>query len=164
MKKLFVCLPALVLFYVSNAQLKTTVKCPEFQVDILKGYVNHQLLPTSTNGEIKRIFPCFTSADEVGTTAKCGAAVYYKDKDISFYTDRDYIEIGPNFKGKLSLPLMNAARNGLFKWLGAPQVKEATWDAFQTQYGLLILYYNKANRVDKIQFSTQNAGNIRLCQ
>ncbi|MGN6195373.1 MAG: hypothetical protein ACTHOB_10565 [Ginsengibacter sp.] len=164
MKKLFVCLSALVLFYVSNAQLKTTVKCPEFQVDILKGYVNHQLLPTSTNGEIKRIFPCFTSADEVGTTAKCGAAVYYKEKDISFYTDRDYIEIGPNFKGKLSLPLMNAARNGLFKWLGAPQVKEATWDAFQTQYGLLILYYNKANRVDKIQFSTQNAGNIRLCQ
>ena len=164
MKKLFVCLSALILFYASNAQLKTTLKCPEFQVDILKGYVNLQLLPTSTNGEITHLFPCATHVDSVGTSAKCGAAVYFKDKDISFYTDRDYIEIGPNFKGKLSLPLMHAPRNGLFKLLGAPQVKEATWDAFQTQYGLLILYYNKANRVDKIQFSTQNAGNIRLCQ
>jgi len=164
MKKLFVCLSALLLCYAANAQLKVTIKCPEFQVDILKGYVNHQLLPTSTNREIIHLFPCATHVDSVGTSAKCGAAVYYKDKDISFYTDRDYIEIGPNFKGKLSLPLMHSARNSLFKCLGAPQVKEATWDAFQTQYGLLILYYNKANRVDKIQFSTQNAGNIRLCQ
>jgi hypothetical protein len=164
MKTLIVSLCALLLSAATNAQLKTTIKCPPFEVNILKGYVNDEILPTSTNGEIKRIFPCFTSADEVGTTAKCGAAVYYKDRGITFYTDRDYIEIGPNFKGKLSLPLLNAARNSLFKWLGAPQVKEATWDAFQTQYGLLILYYNKANRVNKIQFSTQNAGNIRLCQ
>ncbi|HXR83455.1 MAG TPA: hypothetical protein VN722_04040 [Hanamia sp.] len=164
MKTLLLCIPALLLSFIVTAQLKTTIKCPQFEVNILKGYVNDQILPTSTNGEITRIFPCATQVEEAGTTSKCGAAVYYKDKDISFYTDRDYIEIGPNFKGKLSLPLMKAPRNGLFKWLGSPQVKEATWDAFQTQYGLLILYYNKANRVDKIQFSTQNAGNIRLCQ
>lgn len=164
MKTLLASLIALLISFVSNAQLKITAKCPQFEVNILKGYVNDQLLPTSTNGEITRLFPCATHVDSVGTSAKCGAAVFYKDKDITFYTDRDYIEIGPRFKGKLSLPLIGAPRNGLFKWLGAPQVKEATWDAFQTQYGLLILYYNKANRVDKIQFSTQNAGNIRLCQ
>ena len=98
------------------------------------------------------------------STAKCGGGVFYKDRDIYFYTGRDYIEIGPKFKGKLSIPLMGASRNSLFKWLGHPKIKDVSWDAFSTQYGILILYYTKANKVNKIQFSTQSTETIKLCE
>jgi hypothetical protein len=163
MKTILLSLSALFLYSVASAQLKTTVVCPTFNIDILDGTVNGTILPKSTVGQIKLKFPCFTSFEEEGTSAKCGAGVFYKDKDLYFYTTRDYIEIGPNFKGKLSIPLMGAPRSGLFKLLGSPQIKDVHWDAFQTAYGVLILYYNKAARVNKIQFSTQSSSNIQLC-
>jgi hypothetical protein len=164
MKTIIASLYAMLLCAVSFAQLKTTPKCPDFDINILDGIVNGNILPTSTVGQIKLNLPCYSSFEEEGTSAKCGAGVFYKDKDVYFYTTRDYVEIGPAFKGKISLPLMGAPRNGLFKWLGAPQIKDVHWDAFQTAYGILILYYNKASRVNKIQFSTQSANSIHLCE
>lgn len=146
-----------------SAQLKTTSVCPTFSVDILSGKVN-DLRTTSTVGQIKNAFPCFTSAEDESATAKCGGGVFFKDKDIYFYTARDYVEIGPNFKGKLSIPLMGASRTSLFKWLGNPRIKDVTWDAFTTEYGILILYYSKANKVNKIQFSVKGTEDIKLCQ
>ena len=146
-----------------QAQLKTTPICPEFSVDVLSGRIN--TLPiTSSNGMIKSKFPCFSSIEEEATTAKCGSSVFYKEKDIYFFTARDYVEIGPKFKGKLTIPLMGAARTGLFKWLGHPKIKDVNWDAFQTAYGILILYYTKAGKVNKIQMSTQTAELIKLCE
>src|ERR1051325_9052478 len=103
MKSIIIFLCSLLLCAVAPAQLKTTPKCPDIDVDILDGTVNKNLLPTSTVGQIKLNLPCFTSFEEEGTTAKCGAGVFYKDKDFYFYTTRDYIEIGPAFKGKLSI-------------------------------------------------------------
>ena len=149
---------------VASAQLNTTPKCKEINVDLLDGIINKTLLPTSTVGQIKLNLPCFTGFEEEGTSAKCGAGVFYKDKDIYFYTSRDYIEIGPAFKGKLSLPLIGAPRNGLFKLLGSPKIKDVKWDAFQTAYGVLILYYNSASRVNKIQFSRMSVNTIQLCE
>lgn len=149
---------------IASAQLKTTPKCNVINIDILDGIINKNLLSTSTVGQIKLNLPCFTSFEEEGTTAKCGAGVFYKDKDIYFYTTRDYIEIGPAFKGKLSLPLMGASRNGLFKLLGNPKIKDVKWDAFQTAYGILILYYNSASKVNKIQFSNKTINTIQLCE
>lgn len=164
MKTIIACFTTLLLHSMASAQLKTTPKCPSFDIDILHGIVNQVILPTSTVGQIKLNLPCFTSFEDEGTSAKCGAGVFYKDKDIYFYTTRDYIEIGPAFKGKLSIPLLGASRNSLFKWLGTPQIKDVKWDAFQTAYGVLILYYNNASKVDKIQFSTQTANTIHLCE
>jgi hypothetical protein len=164
MKTIIVFLSSLVLCAVASAQLKTTPKCPDFDIDILDGIINKIILPTSTVGQIKLNLPCFTSFEEEGTSAKCGAGVFYKDKDVYFYTTRDYVEIGPAFKGKLSIPLMEAPRNSLFKWLGTPQIKDVIWDAFQTAYGVLILYYNNESKVNKIQFSTQSANSIHLCE
>ena len=146
------------------AQLKTTTICPAFTVDVLKGRVNTELLTTSSVGQVKARFPCFTSAEDESATAKCGGGVFYKDKDIYFYTARDYIEIGPNFKGKLSVPLMGANRNALFKWLGNPKIKDVNWDAFETAYGILILYYNKTGKINKIQFSAKGTDTIQLCE
>jgi hypothetical protein len=164
MKTIIVFFSSLFLCAVASAQLKKTIKCPDFNIDILDGIINKNILPNSTVGQIKLNLPCFTSFEEEGTTAKCGAGVFYKDKDVSFYTTRDYVEIGPAFKGKISIPLMGAPRSGLFKWLGTPQIKDVKWDAFQTSYGILILYYNDASKVNKIQFSTQTASSIKLCE
>ena len=164
MKTIIIFLFSTALCAVASAQLKTTPKCPDIDIDILDGTINKNLLPTSTVGQIKLNLPCYTSFEEEGTSAKCGAGVFYKDKDVYFYTTRDYVEIGPAFKGKLSIPLLGASRNSLFKWLGTPQIKDVNWDAFQTAYGILILYYDSAGKVNKIQFSTQSANGIHLCE
>jgi hypothetical protein len=164
MKNIIVFFSALLVCSAGSAQLKTTRSCPEITIDLLDGIINGKLLPTSTVGQIKLNLPCFSSFEEEGTSAKCGAGVFYKEKDVFFYTSRDYIEIGPLFKGKLSIPLMGAARNSLFKWLGQPKIKDANWDAFKTNYGVLIVYYNKAARINKIQFSTKDVTTIELCE
>lgn len=158
MKKLFVVATALLLFSHTNAQLKKTPVCPVVVVDILDGKVN-QLYSSSTPGEIKSQLPCFTSAEETG----CGG-IFYKDKDIYFYTARDYVEIREKFKGKLSIPLLGASRNGLFKLLGHPKLKDVNWDAFQMAYGTLVLYYNKAGKVNKLQFSVKSSEALNLCE
>lgn len=162
MKPIFFSFMAIFLCSTVSAQLKTTVKCPEIEVNLLKGIVNNTILPTSDPALIRHDLACATGLD-ASTTNNCGAGVFYKSKDIYFYTDRDYVEIGPAFKGRLSFPLMGAARSGLFKYLGAPQIKESKWEAYETSYGILIVYFNKQNRVNKIQFSTKTAKNIHLC-
>ncbi|HKC36627.1 MAG TPA: hypothetical protein VKB95_11215, partial [Chitinophagaceae bacterium] len=136
-----------VLSIAAQGQLKRTAICPAFAVDILSGKVN-ELPINSTVGQIKLKLPCFSSAEDESATAKCGGGVFYKDRDIYFYTNRDYIEIGPNFKGKLSIPLMGASRNGLFKWLGLPKIKDVTWDAYEMAYGMMILYFTKAGKIN----------------
>lgn len=163
MKNIILFLACIFVALISKAQLKTTVVCPTLTVDILDGKVN-DLRSTATIGEIKGKLPCFTTAETETTTAKCGGGVFYKNNDIYFYTARDYVEIGPKFKGKLSVPLMGASRGSLFKWLGHPKIKDVNWDAFTTSYGTLILYYNKAKKVSKIQFSTQSTETIQLCE
>ena len=143
------------------AQLKVKPKCDAFVVDILDGKINN-VRPDFTNGQIKTKLPCFTG--EETETSKCGSTVYYKDRDIKIFTGREYVEIGPNFKGKLSIPLLGASRNSLFKWLGHPKLKDNTWDAFETQYGCLILYYNAASKVRMIRFSTKTTDALNLCE
>lgn len=149
-------------FQITVAQLKTTPVCPTFTVDVLEGTVN-DLYSRSTMGEIKTFFPCFSNVVEETAGAGCGG-VFYKDKGINFITERDYIEISDKFKGKLSLPLIGASRNSLFKWLGHPKVKDISWDAFQTKYGTLILYYNKSGKINKLQISNKSTDTIQLCE
>jgi hypothetical protein len=161
MKKITFFVAFLCLASVSMAQLKASVACPPFEVDILDGKVNGFKANTIA-GQIKSKWPCFSSVTT--DSAKCGEAVYYKDKGITFYTSRDYIEIKEGFKGKLSVPLLGAPRGSLFKTLGNPKMKDASWDAYQTNYGTLILHYNKANKVRLIQFSTYGTELIKLCE
>ncbi|OSZ81172.1 hypothetical protein CAP36_08035 [Chitinophagaceae bacterium IBVUCB2] len=163
MKSTILFLMAMITTSLGYGQLKTTAVCPSFTVDILGGKVNG-LKPSATSGEIKKIFPCFTSSEDEVNTAKCGGTIFYKDKDIYFFTGRDYIEIKEKFKGKLTLPLLGASRTGLFKWLGHPKIKDVNWDAFQTEYGTLVLYYNKGNKINKIQFSTKSSEAMSLCE
>lgn len=147
-----------------QAQLKVKPKCDDFNVDILGGTVNN-MRPDYTYGMIKEKLPCFTSTDAEGATGtKCGATLSYKDKDVYFYTDRDYIEIREKFKGKMSMPLFFTTRKGIFKYLGRPLLKDDTWEAFQTAYGIVVLYYNKAGKVSKIQMTTKTTQTLQLCE
>jgi len=163
MKKMFLFFLSMAVLSGAMAQLTVKAKCPDFVVDIFEGKVNG-LKANAPIYDIKTKFPCFTSVDEEGTTAKCGAAVYFKDRDIKFFTDRDYVEIGPKFKGKLTVPLMGAKRTAMFQWLGNPKMKDDKWDAFQTQYGILILRYDAKGLVNLIQFSTKSTDNISICE
>jgi hypothetical protein len=151
---------------VAMGQLKAKAKCPDFYVDILNGTVN-ELKPNNGWAEIKGRFPCFTSAEEEVNESKCGGGVYFKDKDVYFYTKRDYIEIGPKFIGKLSIPLLGTKRGSLFKTVGNPKMKDDLWDAYQMQYGTLILHYDVAGAAGKVkffQFSTESTETIQLCE
>ncbi len=163
MKSLFALLLCQVILLSVQAQLKTTTICNTVVVDILAGKVNG-LEPDFTLGQVKSALPCFTTEEPENSSSKCGGGVFYKDKDIYFYTGRDYIEIREKFKGKLSIPLMGAARNSLFKTLGHPKIKDVNWDAYQTQYGTLILYFSKAGKINKIQFSNKGTETLSLCE
>jgi hypothetical protein len=147
----------------SKAQLKVKPKCGTFEADILDGKIN-DVRPDFTPGQIKLKLPCFTSEEPESRTSKCGGEIFYKDRDVYFYTARNYVEIGPNFKGKLSIPLLGAKRGSFFKKLGNPKLKDDGWDAFETQYGCLILYYNPAGIVKMIRFSTKTIDEINLCE
>lgn len=148
---------------VSVAQLKGKTPCAELTVDILGGRVNG-IKPNVPYAEIKQMLPCFTSAIPETDSAKCGGGIFFKDHDLYFYTGRDYVEIGDKFKGKMNVPLLGAARNSLFSKLGNPVMKNDTWDAYGTQYGTLVLHFNKANKVIKIQFSTLGTDRLSLCE
>ena len=74
------------------------------------------------------------------------AASILRTRIFIFYTKRDYIEIGPKFLGKLSIPLLGTKRNSLFKSLGNPKIKDDLWDAYEMQYGTLVLHYDVAGR------------------
>jgi hypothetical protein len=151
---------------VSMGQLKVKAKCADFYVDVLNGTVN-DIKPNTTFNEIKEKFPCFTSVEEETSEAKCGGGLFFKDKDISFYTKRKYIEVGPKFMGKTSIPLLGTKRNSLFKSLGNPKMKDDLWDAYEMQYGTLILHYDVAGPAGKVrffQFSTLGTDLLSLCE
>lgn len=163
MKNIFLLFMTMALASVSIAQLKVKAKCPDFEVDVLNGKVNG-IKADIPNDRLKILLPCFTSAAEEKDNSKCGSNVFFKDKDIYFYTQRDYIEIGPKFKGKLSLPLLGAQRANLFKWLGNPKLKDDKWNAYQTAYGTMVLHFDAANKVKLIQLSTQGTETLSLCE
>lgn len=164
MKMKNVCLILALMFtsQLATAQLNPTVTCPPFSVDILAGSVN-ELVPKSAIVEIRTKFPCFSEIIEKDSITIC-AGVFYPDKSINFYTGRQYIEIGEKFKGKLTPALMGVSRNSLFTVLGHPKLKDPAWDAFQMGYGTLILYYNAAGKINKIQMCSKGTDAIRLCQ
>jgi hypothetical protein len=149
-------------FSTTQAQLKVSDKCGTITIDILDGKING-MRPNRGHEEFLEKLPCFTSAVSEKDSSTCGGLIAFKDKDFTIYTTRDYIEIGPAFKGKLTVPLLGAKKGSLFNTLGNPKLKDANWEAYQTNYGLLILYYSKNNTVNKIQFSTKSADTIELC-
>jgi hypothetical protein len=146
----------------SSAQLKPKTECNLIMVDLYKGLIN-EMSPNADPEQIKVKLPCFTSFEKEGSESKCGGGIYYADKDFTCYTQRDYYVIGEKFKGKFSFPLLGSKRDDLFTRLGNPKLKDAGWDAYQMQYGTLIVYYNSKKLVNKIIMSTKSTDEIELC-
>ena len=166
MKRLFSVVFFMSILSVGMSQLKAKVKCPDLYVDILNGTVD-DIKPSYTQNEIKDKFPCFTSSEDEGEAAKCGGGVFFKDKDIFFYTKRKYVEVGPKFIGKTSIPLLGTKRGSLFTKLGNPKIKDDLWDAYEMQYGTLVLHYDVAGAAGKVkffQFSTMGTDQLQLCE
>jgi hypothetical protein len=166
MKRILFVLLAMGTLSGAMGQLKAKSKCPDFYIDILAGTVN-DIKPSYTPNEIKEKFPCFTSAEDESNEAKCGGGIYFKDKDLFFYTKRDYIEVGPKFPGRTSILLLGTKRNALFKTLGNPKIKDDLWDAYEMQYGTLVLHYDVAGAAGKVkffQFSTLGTDQLNLCE
>jgi len=161
MKFLLLAFAGIITGQLAAAQLKPKLACPPFTVDVMDGNVN-MIYPKSAIVEIQTTFPCATDIVDENTGPKCGG-VFFKDKDIHFYTDRDYIEIGEGFKGKLTPALMGVSRTTLFKLLGTPKLKDPNWEAFQMGYGTLVLYYNKAGKINKLQMSSKSTEALKLC-
>jgi len=176
MSKILLCSSAAILLSFNVfAQLKVTDACPVFNVDVLDGHVN-RIHSRSTISEVIKTFPCQTSVEErIDSIGRC-TGVFYANKHISFYTGRNYIEIsqgGRNYieisqgyTGKMEPAIMGSARGSLFNTLGLAKIKDIQWDAFQTKYGTLILYYNKSGKVEKIQMSSRSRTTdaIKLCE
>ncbi len=166
MKQLFSVVFFMGILSAGMGQLKAKVKCPDLYIDVLNGTVN-DIKPNNTQLEIKDKFPCFTSAEDESNAAKCGGGIYFKDKDLYFYTKRKYVEVGPKFIGKTSIPLLGTKRNSLFSKLGNPKIKDDLWDAYEMQYGTLILHYDVAGAAGKVkffQFSTLGTEELNLCE
>jgi hypothetical protein len=144
------------------AQLKANVECNTISVDIYKGWIN-EAKPNIDPEQIKAKLPCFTSFEKEGNESKCRGGVYYADKDFKFLIQREYLVIGEKFKGKLNIPLLGAKRDDLFVWFGNPKLKDAKWEAYQMQYGTLIVYFNDKKLVNKIIMSTKPTDEIDLC-
>ena len=161
--KLIVSVLAMIVFAsAANAQLKATPVCPTFNVDVLEGHINDKLDCNSTAGEVQKVFPCFSSVTEDNGTT-CGG-VMYNEKGIFFYPSRNYIEMNDKFTGKMEPALMGVNRTLLFKLLGNPHIKDAGWEAYQTKYGCLVLYFNDKGKVNKLQISTKKTDSIKLCE
>lgn len=145
-----------------SAQLKSTPHCPPFNIDILEGSVS-RMYPQSPFGEIVNRLPCYTDAVDELSSSGCGG-VYFKDKGVYFHTYRDYIEIKENFNGTMSLPLMGANRNMLFKWLGLPASKDFKWESYKMRYGSLVLFFDNTGKVNSIVITSKNAESLRMCE
>lgn len=163
MKFITFILAGIISFTSAQAQLKATPVCPAFKIDILEGYINEKLDCASTIGQIQKLFPCFSEVVEETTGSACGG-VFYKEKDIYFYTERDYVEIRDKFKGTLEPALMGVSRTNLFKLLGNPKLKDAAWEAYQTKYGTLVVYFDANGKIDKLQITTKSTDTLKLCE
>lgn len=146
----------------ANAQLVAKNDCGAISVDIYKGWIN-EVKPNFDPEQIKAKLPCYTLFEKESNESKCGGGIYYADKDLKFFIQRDYFVIGEKFKGKLSIPLLGAKQDALFAWLGNPKVKDANWEAYQMAYGILIVYFNAKKLVNKIIISTKSVDEIDLC-
>jgi hypothetical protein len=161
MRKTFLVMTCMAIGQLTQAQLKATPVCNSFTVDVVEGSVNN-LYPESPLGDIMNRLPCYTQFIEEPSATGC-AGVFYKDKGISFYTYRDYIEINETFKGTMTLPLMGADHSNLFKWFGLPKVRDVAWEAYQMHHGILVVFFNGTGRINRIIMSSKSAESIRLC-
>ena len=162
MKQTAVLLVFLIAGVAASAQLKTKPDCGVMTVDVYKGSIN-DAKPNADPEQMKAKLPCFTSFEKEGNSSTCGGGVFFDDKGVRFYTQRDYIVITDKFKGNFTAPVMGVKKGGLFARFGNPKLTDANWEAYQMAYGIMIVYYNARGVVNKVIISTKTTDDIDLC-
>ncbi|HEY4335057.1 MAG TPA: hypothetical protein VGM89_04145, partial [Puia sp.] len=95
-----------------------------------------------------------------------GGGIFFKTKDLFFYTKRKYVEVGPKFVGKTSIPMLGTKRGSHFNRFGNPKIKDDLWEAYETQFGTLVLHFDVTGpngKVKYFQFSTLGPDGLNLC-
>ena len=162
MKYAFLLFAMFVVTLMATAQLKTKPDCGVITVDVYKGWIN-EAKPNIDPEQIKVKLPCFTSFEKEGPSSTCGGGVYFDNKGIRFYTQRDYIVISSTFKGKFTAPVLGAKKSSMFSRFGNPKLKDGNWEAYQMAYGIMIVYYSAAGISNKVIISTKSTDDIDLC-
>lgn len=67
--------------------------CAPLTLDLAVGTVSG-LAPTATPAEVERLLPCFSTRSADG--------LVFSDYDLSFHTSRQFIEVGPRFRGSIT--------------------------------------------------------------
>lgn len=163
MLRIFAILFIFPVFNELKGQNLSSEKCGPLTIDILDGKVN-KARPDYAPDRIKLELPCFTRSTDESDSARCGGTIEYKDKEICFFTALDYVEIGAGFKGAWTIPVMGAKKGSLFNYLGNPKNKGSNWEAFQTAYGTLLLYFDDAGKVRLVRMSTKTTDLLNFCE
>lgn len=162
MKKGILLLMLIAVKVAATAQLKVKPDCGVLTVDVYKGWIN-EVKPNADPEYMKTKLPCFTSFVKESNAVACGGGVYFDDKGIRFYTQRDYIVITDKFKGKFTAPVLGVKKAAMFAKYGNPKLKDANWEAYQMAYGIMVVYYNKAGVINKVIISTKSTEEIDVC-
>lgn len=162
MKSYPLCFLLLIFFNSVQSQIINTEKCNSIIVDILDGKVN-RARPDFTPDRIRLELPCATSSFMESDTSMCDGRIIYADKHLTFFTQKDYVEIREAYSGKWTIPVMGAAKGSLFNYLGNPKVKQEKFEAYATAYGTLVLYYNDAGKVRLVRMSTNTHEFASFC-
>lgn len=110
----------------------------------------------------KKRFPVLRKELEPGDPAKC-AGLFYADQGVYLHrTDGNYIEVRDSYKGAITIPFGTPGAS-LFSMLGRPKLKDPSWEAYQTEYGTLVMYFDPAGKLNKIQMSTKSTETLKLC-
>ncbi len=146
----------------AQSQITNTDKCSSITVDILDGKVN-RARPDFTPDRIRLELPCATSSFMESDTSMCDGRIIYADKHLTFYTQKDYVEIREAYAGKWTIPVMGAVKGSLFSYLGNPKVRQEKFEAYATAYGTLALYFNDAGKVRLVRMSTNTLEFASFC-
>jgi hypothetical protein len=107
-----------ILFSCKLSQKTTSMphtECDSLFFDLDTGMIN-AVSPRLSQADIKEWFTCYTGSTPDGASENCGGGVFYKRHGFSYYTYFNYVEVSKEFKGRLSSPLLGAARNAVRQW------------------------------------------------
>ena len=158
---LFLIATAVISLGIWRANQRHGTHCDDLAVDIANGTVGG-LSPEATPDEIKARFPCFTGTTSEGGGFNEGGGVFFKNHDMYFYTQRDYIEIRQDFTGVVPDNLLSKGTKQVRNLLGPPisseqssgiengAIVEQVTSTFQTPYGRLVVV-STPSRVRMVQ-------------
>jgi hypothetical protein len=144
--------------------------CDNLYVDLERGTLNG-LSVGAAQKDIKTALPCFTGDTPDGSEFNCGGGVFFIDHDFYFYSGQDYIEIRKNFKGTVSVDILNKSPEQVTKILGMPDYHETVrkWDEtvrthyfYKRKYGCFSIVFIKGKSL-KVAIHNTPINETGLC-